>query len=227
MPGNAALVRAATIAVRAPASSTTPAGVERLLALWLPGEQPYPLDAGLGFELPASAELVVRVLYRKTWEHEREEMRDRSAIGLYFAPSSATAVQAVRLAPDAAAAANANRLGFRRTLAEDARALAIYPEVGLNNAAVSVIATRPDGTRVDLIAFHPRPDWLRRYWFREPIPLPRGTIIDTAVRRRRSAVAAVEPLAGSRDAARSVVAASDIERGAVERGFGLRRARAR
>jgi hypothetical protein len=34
---------------------------------------------------------------------------------------------------------------------------------------------------VDLIAFHPRPDWSRRYWFREPIPLPRGTIIEVSV----------------------------------------------
>jgi len=178
LPGNPAIVRAATMAVRAPAPSATPAGVERLLALWLPGEQPYPLDAGLGFELPASAELVVRVLYRKTWEHEREAMRDRSAIGIYFAPSPAAAVQAVRLTPDAAATASATRLRFRRTLAEDARALAIYPEVGLNNAAVRILATRPDGTHVDLISFHPRPDWRRRYWFRQPIPLPRGTIID-------------------------------------------------
>jgi hypothetical protein len=178
LPGNPAVVRAATIAVRAPAASATSAGIERLLALWLPGEQPYPLDQGFGFELPASAELVVRVLYRKTWEHEREEMRDRSTIGIYFGPPSATAVQAVRLAPDAAARANTNRIRFRRTLAEDTRALGIYPDVGLNNAAVRVMATRPDGTRVDLIAFHPRPDWLRRYWFGQPIPLPRGTIID-------------------------------------------------
>ena len=37
---------------------------------------------------------------------------------------------------------------------------------------------RPDGTRANLIAFHPRPDWVRRYWFREPIPLPRGTTIE-------------------------------------------------
>jgi hypothetical protein len=43
------------------------------------------------------------------------------------------------------------------------------------------VATRPDKTRVDLIAFHPRPDWSRRYWFREPIPLPRGTTIEVAV----------------------------------------------
>jgi hypothetical protein len=63
-------------------------------------------------------------------------------------------------------------------LTEDARALAIYPEAGLASTSVQVVATRPDGTRANLIAFHPRPDWARRFWFREPISLPRGTTIE-------------------------------------------------
>ena len=177
LPGSASMVRAATIAVRTPATADG-AGNERVLALWLPGDEPYALEGTLGFELPAAAELVVRVLYRKTWEYERKELRDRSTIGIYFAPSATTAVQAVRLAPDFAAVASADRFAFRRTLTEDARALAIYPGNGLNNTAVTVVATRPDGTRANLIAFHPRPDWSRRYWFSEPIPLPRGTTIE-------------------------------------------------
>ena len=82
-PGNAAIVRAATIAVRSPVTSGTGTPLERTLALWIPGEDPSALDEGLGFELPAGAELVVRVLYRKTWEYERQELRDRSTVGLY------------------------------------------------------------------------------------------------------------------------------------------------
>jgi hypothetical protein len=181
LPGNATMVRAATIAVRLGTASAADAAAERVLARWLPGEDPMALDAGLGFELPASAELVVRVLYRKTWEYERKELRDRSTIGLYFAPGAATAVQAVRLAPDFTAVGTADRFAFRRVLTSDSRVLAIYPEAGLDNTAVKVVATRPDRTRVDLIAFHPRPDWSRRYWFREPIALPRGTMIETTV----------------------------------------------
>ena len=84
----------------------------------------------------------------------------------------------MRLAPDFTAVASPDRFAFRRTLTEDARVLAIYPETGLNNTSVRVVATRPDGTRADLIAFHPRPDWSRRYWFRDPIQLPRGTTIE-------------------------------------------------
>jgi hypothetical protein len=179
LPGTAAMVRAATIAVRS--SAAADAGAERMLARWLPGDDPLALDAGLAFELPASAELVVRVLYRKTWEYERKELRDRSTVGLYFAAGTPGAVQAVGLAPDFTAVGSAERFAFRRVLTTDARVLAIYPEVGLNNTAVKVVATRPDRTRVDLIALHPRPDWSRRYWFREPIQLPRGTTIETTV----------------------------------------------
>ena len=182
MPGNAAMVRSATVAVRSPASSTVGAATERTLAVWLPGEDPLPLDASHGFELPASAELVVRVRYRKTWEYERQELRDRSTVGIYFGQPSATpvqAVQAINLAADAGGGvATAGRFVLRRTLSEDVRALAVYPQAGSSNTTVKVVATRPDGTRAELIAFHPRPGWERRYWFREPIPLPRGTTIE-------------------------------------------------
>lgn len=175
LPGTASMVRAATISVR---SQGDGAGAERVLALWLPGELPIATDEGLGFELPVSAELLVRVLYRKTWEDERKELRDRSSIGLYFAPASATTVQALRLEPDFSAVNSAAQFAFRRFLTDDARAVAIYPGTGLDRAAVKVVATRPDRTRVDLLAVHPRPNWLRRYWFREPIALPRGTMIE-------------------------------------------------
>ena len=177
LPGNAAMVRAATIAVR----SSADAGTERVLTRWLPGDDPIALDTGLAFELPASAELVVRMLYRKTWEYERKELRDRSTVGLYFASGTPATVQAVPLSPDFTAVGTADRFAFRRVLNEDLRVLAVYPELGLNNTAVKVVATKPDRTRVDLIAFHPRPDWSRRYWFREPIQLPKGTTIEVNV----------------------------------------------
>ena len=178
LPGTAAMVRAATIAVRSPASSGSGVTNERVLAAWLPGDEPIAPPDGFAFELPAAAELVVRVLYRKTWEYERKELRDRSTVGVYFAPASATVVESLKLAPDYTAVATEERFSFRRVLTEDVRALAVYPEAGLNNTSVRVVALRPDGTRANLIAFHPRPDWARRYWFREPIPLPRGTTIE-------------------------------------------------
>ena len=146
--------------------------------MWLPGDEPIAPPDGLAFELPASAELVVRVLYRKTWEYERKELRDRSTVGVYFAPAPATAVQALKLAPDSPRSPPPIASPSGACSPKTSRALAIYPDAGLASTSVKVVATRPDGTRANLIAFHPRPDWARRYWFREPIPLPRGTTIE-------------------------------------------------
>jgi hypothetical protein len=39
----------------------------------------------------------------------------------------------------------------------------------------------PNGSRRELIAFHPQPEWARRYWFQEPIPLERGTRFESTI----------------------------------------------
>lgn len=177
-PGNATMVRAATIGVRSSTPAPAADGVERILALWLPGMDAVPLDAGAAFELPPSAELVVRLFYRKTWEFENKEVRDRSVIGLYFAPTPAATVQALRLDIGGPSSAVPARPAVSHVLTDDVRVLAVYPGAGLNDVRVKAVAVRPDKTRVDLIAFHPRRDWMRRYWFREPIALPRGTTVE-------------------------------------------------
>jgi hypothetical protein len=50
----------------------------------------------------------------------------------------------------------------------------------LANGDVHVQALRPDGSRVEVIHFRPQPDWARRYWFAQPLALPRGTKIDVS-----------------------------------------------
>jgi hypothetical protein len=44
-----------------------------------------------------------------------------------------------------------------------------------------VTAIAPDRARTELIAFHPRAGWSRRYWFREPVQLARGTQLEARV----------------------------------------------
>jgi hypothetical protein len=171
-PGTPAIVRAATLSVKMPA----PAGsdrVEPLLGLWLPGDSPVALEQGFGYELPAGADLVLRVLYRKTWEYERKEMADQSTVGVYFAEGNSRPVERIAFDTQPPKGPNAGV-----TLDRDVRALAIYPETRATGTRVRATATRPDGSRVDLITFHPKPHWDRRYWFVEPIALPRGTRID-------------------------------------------------
>ena len=173
LPGNPTVVRRATISVR-PASGATSAGLtpERLLALWVPGDHPVALGEGTAFQVPAGGDLLVRIYYRKTWQHERQVMTDRSTVGLYVAAAPATEVQVVR-----AAASPVSGTGGVTTIPADVRALAIYSDATPPGTHVTVVATRPDGTREELIAFRPRAEWARRYWFREPISLPRGTRI--------------------------------------------------
>jgi hypothetical protein len=182
LPGTAAVVRSATIVVRSdapPDSGPEGTAPERVLAMWVPGDEPVPLDAGGGFLLPAGAELTVRVHYKKTWEYERVAMTDRSKVGVYYADRPAAELRALPLAPDHPSAENpARQLTFSRVIEEDLQALALYPDSRLANVGLRVDAVRPDGSRVELIRFHPQPDWARRYWFAQPIALPRGTRLE-------------------------------------------------
>lgn len=209
LPGTPAIVRSATVRVKtaAPAGGsepgqTTGAGrrdteepiaAERMLAVWSPGDNPVALDGGPAFELPANAELVLRVHYKKTWENERLSMSDRSSVGLYFAPSPATAVRALTVSPSdeavrtfgssqasnppASGSPPAGRVAFDRIVNEDMQAVALYFDGALANVNVAVAAERPDGTRAELIRFRPQSDWAKRYWLATPVSLPRGTRI--------------------------------------------------
>jgi hypothetical protein len=180
-PGTPAVVRNASILVQPADDSASPAGpvVEPSLAVWVPGEPPVPVDGGAGFELPAGASLAVRVHYRKTWEYERKEMRDRSRVGLYFAPAAAAPVEAVMLTTSfPATGAGAATTGTSYVLTRDVRAVAVYPDASLTHAYVRLDAVRPDGSQEELLAIRAQPDWARRYWFRDPVALPRGTRID-------------------------------------------------
>jgi hypothetical protein len=176
LPGTPAIVRRATVSSRT-ISDARPAGLtpERLLAMWVPGEHPVALDAGMAFAVQAGTALVVRIEYRKTWQYERQAMSDQSSVGLYFADADAAEVQVVR----AFTPVNGDRapVSFATTINDDVRAVAVYADPDSSGANVTAAAIRPDGSREELITFRPRADWMRRYWFREPISLPRGTRI--------------------------------------------------
>ena len=57
---------------------------ERVVGLWVPGDQPALLPAGAAWTIEPDTELVVRVSYRKRWDREREPASDQSTVGLYF-----------------------------------------------------------------------------------------------------------------------------------------------
>lgn len=98
LPGTPAIVRDAFIYLK-PASrrgtsargggasgsrNTGSGSPENVLGAWIPGQDPAPAAEGVAFRLPAGAEIVVRVHYKKTWKYEGTAMTDRSIVGLYF-----------------------------------------------------------------------------------------------------------------------------------------------
>jgi hypothetical protein len=182
MPGNPAIVRSATVRVK----KESPAGAEGVLAVWVPGDAPAALADGTAFRLPPEADLVLRVHYKKTWQYERSPMTDRTSVGLYLATTTpAREVRALTLAPEGGASESIDRgLSFSRAVTEDSQAVAIYPDTALENVNIEVRAVRPDGSRAELIRIRPQADWARRYWFAQPIDLPRGTRIEVVATNR-------------------------------------------
>ncbi len=134
LPGNPAVVRSATVAIKSSKAANDAAdglAPETVLAVWVPGEEPVPLRDGAAFRLPAGADLMLRVRYKKTWEYERVEMSDRSTVGVYFASPPASEVRALTLqAGTDAAKGDASRFTIDHIVGNDVKALALYPESG-------------------------------------------------------------------------------------------------
>jgi len=168
LPGTPSIVRNATISVKA--------DPEQLLAVWTPGEDP--VDAGgAAFRLPAGAELAVRVHYKKTYSYEGREMSDRSAVGLYFAKDPSMEIRHFAVASGPVTATR-EPLSFSRTVDDDLQALAFRSDPSLSNVRLQVDAVSAAGIHTPVIQLAVRPDWARRYWFEQPLALPRGTRIE-------------------------------------------------
>jgi hypothetical protein len=181
-PGTPAIVRSASVQIRSASLETGSITSEPMLALWLPGDEAVPVNDGAAFEVAPRSELLVRVRYKKTWQYERKELRDRSTIGLYFARDGSQPVRAVAVTHDGPAIqVNRSRRQISDAIPDAVQAVAIYPSEHPANAGIVVTAVGPDGSRRELIAFHPQRDWARRYWFKEPIALERGTKFETTV----------------------------------------------
>ena len=192
LPGTPAIVRSATIVLKdapgaaAEAGSVKPTGEagpvpERVLAHWLPGHDREPIQNGTAFRLPAGAQIVARIHYKKTWQLEGKPMSDRSTIGIYFSPEKearellALPVESTTTPP---AGAVDQTVTFARTLNEDMQVVALSPDAVPPNITLQVEAVRPDGSRAPMIRLNTRADWDRRYWFETPLTLPRGTKIE-------------------------------------------------
>lgn len=154
-PGTPAMVRSATVSTR---------GGQTLL-LWQPGDTPRSAE-GAAFIVPAGDELVVRVRYKKTWEHERAVMTDRTAVGLYLGNASLPAIERLEVTSPGTA------------LDREVRLLAVAPGPGTADVDVRLDAIRSDGQSTTLTTVRSTAGWRRRYWLDPPVTLPRGTRLE-------------------------------------------------
>jgi hypothetical protein len=183
LPGTPSIVRSALLYVKgasAPASASETPAPETVLARWVPGHDPEPIDGDVAMRLPAGAEIVARIHYKKTWQFEGKALTDRSTVGIYFAPArderELLTVPIAGTLP--AAGATSQTVTFDRTLDEDVQAVAVSPDQVPPNITLQVEAILPNGTRTPMIRLNTRADWDRRYWFEHPLTLPRGTKVE-------------------------------------------------
>lgn len=195
LPGTPAIVRNAWIFVKengvgslfqGESAKNTPDPF--FLAVWLPGQEPVAVGDGAGFRLPAGAELVVRIHYRKTWKYEGKPVDDRSTVGVYFQDRPTDReVRGVLVAssPIVSSEVEGRTITFSGILDEDVQALALRSGIDRPNIELKVEAVRPDGSRAPMIRLTTQPDWQQRCWFERPLSLPRGSRIDVTATFKR------------------------------------------
>lgn len=151
---------------------------------WAPGMQVRELPEGIVRLLPVGADVVVQVHYHRSGRVET----DRTQIGLYFSRTPPQrAVQNVPVLPwsgplgefEIPAGSNRHEVRTSFLLPQDMEAVAITPHMHLLGHDIEVTATRPDGTRVNLIQIRDWDfNWQETYPFQSPVPLPRLTRIE-------------------------------------------------
>ena len=154
------------------------------VAVWWPGQSVVALD-GVGYALPDGADVVARVLYKKTWITEGQAFTDQTHLGLHLTDSGVAAVEQRVL--DTTAEPAGRTLAFSYEFDEDVTLLGLLPEIDIESAELQVEGVRPDGTREPLLLIRePDPGWPTRYWFDAPHPLPSGSRIEVTTTLRGS-----------------------------------------
>ncbi|MFO0976827.1 MAG: hypothetical protein U0996_10540 [Planctomycetaceae bacterium] len=146
---------------------------------WGPGGQPQPLPFAMGRPLEKNSDLVVQIHYHPIGR----KVRDRSRIGLYFAPESAThpVTEIMVASVDLAIPPNEPRHVHRAeyTLPVDTVIFDVTPHMHVLGREIRARAFLPDDSVVPLI-------WIRKwdfYWqdkyvYESPLELPKGTRIE-------------------------------------------------
>jgi peroxiredoxin len=176
-PGNRAVVHHIIVFVRPKDSKS----FRNLPAVggFAPGEEPMVWPEGIGFRIPAGAELVWQVHYTPTGKVET----DRCEVGLIFCKEppqrrvkgGGAFNFAFRIPPGA----ENHRVVSSKKFSRDVELLALMPHMHLRGKDFRYTARYPDG-RTEILLNVPDYDfnWQHRYRFAKPFLIPKGTTIE-------------------------------------------------
>jgi hypothetical protein len=154
-------------------------GVGTLLTTWMPGQKVTSFENGVAQMLPAGSRIGAKIHYRGAGE----ATSDLSEIALYFARAAPRKpVQEISIANADTVipvSTEPNRLKLSFTTQSDTEAIAIRPRMHPLVVSLQATAYRPDGSEDVLIwARGFQFDWETTYYFRQPVALPKGTIVE-------------------------------------------------
>ncbi len=152
---------------------------DEILALWLPGQAPVTPGEGLAYRLPAGADLVLRIHYKKNWNDEGTAITDQSAVGLYLTDASEPeAIQALVVSAPGGDAATRD-ITFDYAVEQNIDVVALLPQLSATATQVQVDVVRPDGAREPMLLLsRPSPEWETQYWLEHPLTLPEGSRVE-------------------------------------------------
>jgi len=173
LPSTPSIVRSATVAVEH----------GPLLAVWEPGGDRVGAPPGTAFKVPAGANLLIHIRYKKSYVDEQETRTDRSRLGIYFAGASPLPeeIESSSVAGPEAGTVIGSPSKFTAKFERAARVVAVRPSVDKAYASMAVDAVSPGGSRTALLRLRGiRPEWPRRYWLVDPIEVPVGATIEVS-----------------------------------------------
>ena len=137
----------------------------------------------VGYALPSGADIVARVLYKKTWITEGQSFTDQTRLGLHLRENGVGTIEhTVLRSPEAP---SGRELVFSHTLDQDVILLGLLPELAIEATELRIEGVFPDGSRQPLLLIRePDPGWPTRYWFDSPHFLPSGSRIEVTVTLR-------------------------------------------
>ena len=146
------------------------------VAVFTPGQQPV-INVDVGYPLPADADIVLRVHYKKTWITEGTAFSDQSQVGLHLGPADANGLESALVTSPVEV--SGRELTFTYDLEEESTVFSLFPEVDIESSELMIEAVQPDGTRIPMLWLRePDNGWPTRFWFDEPVTLPAGSQLE-------------------------------------------------